>query len=118
MKLIKEHINFERGQDPLDAMNLGNVTKRNIQKLLQELQDEYGGDIDYNSGVNVGFYYLNKRITIEMIDSSQLYHVQLYVKVRLVGDKDGWKHWASIANHDIKDIKQQIRNWLPRNLLK
>jgi len=31
MKLVKEHINFERGQDPLDTMKLGNVEERKLK---------------------------------------------------------------------------------------
>jgi hypothetical protein len=42
MKLVKEHINFERGLDPRDAMNTGNIIERLKQryiKLLDELKD-------------------------------------------------------------------------------
>ena len=44
MKLVKEHINFERGQDPLDAMNVGKkyfkLTEDEIFDVVNDYFDE------------------------------------------------------------------------------
>ena len=37
MKLVKEHINFERGLDPKEAMSIGDVTKRNLDKIYRSM---------------------------------------------------------------------------------
>ena len=41
MKLVKEHINFERGLDPKDAMNIGDI--HNMKYELETLVKEFGG---------------------------------------------------------------------------
>lgn len=38
MKLVKEHINFERGLDPKDAMQTGDVLFRKREKIKEELR--------------------------------------------------------------------------------
>jgi len=36
MKIVREHIEFERGLEPMDAMSLGDVEGRKIQKVLRQ----------------------------------------------------------------------------------
>lgn len=46
MQLVKEHINFERGLDPRDAMDIGDKNYREMlkmKKLLNVLVDKFGG---------------------------------------------------------------------------
>jgi len=40
VKLIKEHINFERGKDPLDAMGIGSKAL-----IMQKYSNEYGDEV-------------------------------------------------------------------------
>lgn len=37
MNIVKEHINFQRGLDPKDAMNIGDVQGRKIEKAYREI---------------------------------------------------------------------------------
>ena len=37
MKLVKESLNFERGQDPMDALNIGDPRIREIHKNYQDI---------------------------------------------------------------------------------
>ena len=39
MDLVREHINFERGGDPLDRMDIGNITQRKIDKIKPTMQE-------------------------------------------------------------------------------
>jgi hypothetical protein len=34
--IVKENINFERGQDPRDAMEIGNVDKRELERNIDQ----------------------------------------------------------------------------------
>jgi hypothetical protein len=47
MNIVKENINFERGQNPLDSMNIGRVRERRMrkmQKVLEDFADEVKAD--------------------------------------------------------------------------
>ena len=40
MKIVKESLNFERGKDPLDTLNIGNPSIRKINQSLNNLKNE------------------------------------------------------------------------------
>ena len=44
MKLVKEHINFERGLDPKEAMGIGNIKITKYVKILSDFMNDFKAD--------------------------------------------------------------------------
>ena len=54
MKLVKEHINFERGLDPKKSMGTGKYAEQNlVEKLLKQLKADF--QLDKNDDRYLGF---------------------------------------------------------------
>ena len=112
MKLVKEHINFERSLDPKDAMQTGNVEKREIERALQTFVDEYGGWKEvkqYMDGDVIGKLYIYNNSNVkEMYDFAIMYtkNMNLWTAMK--------KHVTHITCDDAEGCQQQIRYWLSR----
>ena len=52
MKIVRENINFERGTNPLDSMNIGRVRERRmgkIRKILETFGKTFGKKVRRDS---------------------------------------------------------------------
>ena len=102
MNIVRENINFERGQNPLDSMNIGRVRERRmkkIQKVLEDFADEVKADKN------------------EIYDQSHLMENDDYIKLRIKIGKmyygiayspDSGHYlagWEGGAAHDVENLE-------------
>ena len=112
MKLVKEHINFERGLDPKDAMGTGDIHHREMKNMMSDLAKEYGSDAieEYIEGkLYVLFYYLNFRFLIRYYKDGECYRV--FCEKRL-GGFDLFEPWTTSPYYNINKCKELIKLWI------
>ena len=100
-KKLKESQNFERGGDPLDTLNIGQVQERKLEKIFRKLQGiaiEY--DVDINDvKLDGGFLYCSVEI------SGRRYAIGLspdYIN----GEDDSYEYncaWEDLTTHDVSN---------------
>ena len=118
MNLVKEHINFERGLDPKDAMQLGNFHERQIQKTLQDLAEEYVGTVSkiktYKNGNIVGTLFINNFRFIMKYQAKENRDFDENFEYRVSIDKLNDASWgiAQANLHTPIECKQQIEWWI------
>jgi hypothetical protein len=74
MKLVKEHINFERGQHPFDAMGIGK--RAQIQKWLDQFPEYRSFDADSNKQIK-SYCVINDDLTIDVYGWLKIPHLGL-----------------------------------------
>ena len=109
MKLVKEHINFERGLDPKDAMQTGDWKQRSITKAVKELAKEYKVDFTINNDDPEYFYvvleYKGNYYSIGLNPTTELNFEAQYT--------DGKKTHSEEREFDtIEEAKEQLKDWL------
>jgi hypothetical protein len=118
LKLVKEHINFQRGLDPKKAMDIGisrklayMKAKREINDTFKELIKKYGGKIDVH-------------LDVEPLDIRYAYSASITLRgsVFFIGASeyiDGYEVGVelniSIEERVVKTI-EEVKKWLIKKI--
>ena len=95
MKLVREHINFQRGLDPKDAMHIG---KQDKQQLIEKIKEAYNRGLSVQNGITSQIYHATlKKI---LYPATQIEITDKYIKI----------YAPAFTSHHIKLITHAL-NW-------
>jgi hypothetical protein len=114
MKLVPENlneVNFERGRDPRDAMNIGDQNARDFahkQSAVKQNYQDLGSFVDHQDPENMDLRLMNDKIN-SLIDSAEKTIIDYFNKKYNLGLSPVYHRWRSTENLFAESDKNKNR---------
>jgi hypothetical protein len=124
-KYVYESVNFERGKNPLDAMDIGRIDLRRFERAkasvvhaMKKLVDEFGGDYrikklpdkdSISGGIQrIRGYWANPEDPIELSVMAHIYKDENIIEY-FIDDKKRGETWSTWTGREFLDIEESIK---------